>query len=143
VEDASRLPSGIRDRTTLAGDITNPILTTESAQTVRRFGELSRRGSAFPSPITNAGRKVRPFIYRVLETQILQTRHEVLILYSFDHQVRRIRLNPSHPAREKPSWSVSASGLFSDQPQTCPSVVDVVVSLDQEKPSLSCIVVPT
>src|SRR3954468_17851578 len=44
VENASRLPSGIRDRTTLAGDITSPILTAESAQTVRRFGELSRRG---------------------------------------------------------------------------------------------------
>jgi len=96
----------------LAGDITNPILTAESAQTVRRFGELSRRGIGFPDPNNQCWPEGPPFIYRVLETQILQTQDEVLILYSFDHQVRRIRLNQKHPARVKPSWYGDSVGHF-------------------------------
>ena len=112
VENASRLPSGIRDRTTLAGDITNPILTPESAQTVSRFGEMSRRGIGFPDPNNQCWPEGPPFIYRVLETQILQTQNEILILYSFDHQIRRIRLNQNHPARVFPSWYGDSVGHF-------------------------------
>lgn len=112
VENASHLPSGIRDRTTLVGDITNPILTPESAQTVRRFGEISHRGIGFPDPNNQCWPEGPPYIYRVLETQILQQGNEILILYSFDHQYRRIRLNQNHPARLTPSWYGDSVGHF-------------------------------
>lgn len=50
VENASRLPSGERDRTMLVGDYTNPILTPDTAQIVKRFGEITRSGIGFPDP---------------------------------------------------------------------------------------------
>jgi len=112
VENASRLPSGARDRTILAGDYTNPILTPSAAQIVKRFGEISRSGIGFPDPNNQCWPEGPPFIYRVLETHIIQQRDEIVILYTFDHQLRRIRLNQSHPARVTPSWYGDSVGRF-------------------------------
>src|ERR1051326_1544474 len=50
VENVSRLPSGIRDRTTLVGDAANPILTPRATEVVKRFGEISSSGAGFPDP---------------------------------------------------------------------------------------------
>src|SRR5262245_55779561 len=49
-ENASRLPSGARNRTMLVGDVTNPILTPKAAEIVKSFGEISRAGQGFPDP---------------------------------------------------------------------------------------------
>src|SRR5256885_7604620 len=112
VENASRLPSGVRDRTMLVGDITNPILTPRTAQIVKRFGEISRSGIGFPDPNNQCWPEGPPYIFRVLETQIVQQQHQILIFYTFDHQVRRIRLNQAHPARVTPSWYGDSVGHF-------------------------------
>jgi hypothetical protein len=112
VENASRLPSGARDRTTLVGDTTNPILTPQTAQIVKRFGEMSRRGIGFPDPNNQCWPEGPPYIFRVLETQIVQQRDEILILYTFDHQVRRIGLNQAHPSHVIPSWYGDSVGHF-------------------------------
>ena len=112
VENASRLPSGARDRTMLVGDDTNPILTSGAAQIVRRFGEISRSGVGFPDPNNQCWPEGPPYIFRVLVTQIAQQRDEILILYTFDHQVRRIDLNRSHPAQITPSWYGDSVGHF-------------------------------
>jgi hypothetical protein len=112
VENASRLPSGARDRTTLVGDITNPILTPRSAEIVKRFGEISRSGVGFPDPNNQCWPEGPPFIYRVLETQVVQSRDQIVILYTFDHQARHIRLNQSHPQRVTPSWYGDSVGHF-------------------------------
>src|SRR5262245_17468875 len=50
VENASRLPSGARNRTMLVGDVTNPILTPKAAEIVKHFGEFARAGQGFPDP---------------------------------------------------------------------------------------------
>ncbi len=42
----------------------------------------------------------------------MQQRDEILILYTFDHQIRRIRLNQPHPARVAPSWYGDSVGHF-------------------------------
>ena len=112
VENASRLPSGGRDRTTLVGDHTNPILTPEAAETVKRFGEISRRGIGFPDPNNQCWPEGPPYIFRVLETKIVQQPDKILILYSFDHQVRHIFLNQSHPMSVTPSWHGDSVGHF-------------------------------
>ncbi|HMI96931.1 MAG TPA: hypothetical protein VK479_10505, partial [Micropepsaceae bacterium] len=112
VENASRLPSGARDRTMLVGDTTNPILTPGAAQVVKRFGEISRSGKGFPDPNNQCWPEGPPYIYRVLETQIVQQRDRILIFYTFDHQVRRIRLNDAHPLRVTPSWYGDSVGHF-------------------------------
>jgi hypothetical protein len=112
VENASRLPSGARDRTTLIGDTANPILTADTAQIVKQFGEMSRRGMGFPDPNNQCWPEGPPYIFRVLETQIVQQRHQILIFYTFDHQVRHIRLNKAHPAHVTPSWYGDSVGHF-------------------------------
>ena len=112
VENISRLPSGIRDRTTLVGDTTNPILTPEAARAVQRFGEMSRRGIGAPDPNNQCWPEGPPYIYRVLVNQIIQSRDEIRILYTFDHQIRRIRLNQAHPAYVTPSWYGDSVGHF-------------------------------
>jgi hypothetical protein len=112
VENASRLPSGARDRTTLVGDTTNPILTPTTAQIVKRFGEISRSGIGFPDPNNQCWPEGPPYIFRVLETQIVQQQDQILIFYAFDHQVRHIRLNKVHPVHVTPSWYGDSVGHF-------------------------------
>jgi hypothetical protein len=114
VENASRLPSGVRDRNTLVGDVTNPILTPRAAEIVKQFGVISRSGVGFPDPNNQCWPEAPPYIFRVLETQILQLRDEIVILYSFDHQARHIRLNQPHPAQVTPSWYGDSIGHFED-----------------------------
>jgi hypothetical protein len=112
VENMSRLPSGQRDRTTLIGDDANPILTPDAARIVKQFGEMSRRGIGFPDPNNQCWPEGPPYIFRVLTTQILQQRDQTLIFYTFDHQVRHIRLNQTHPAHIIPSWYGDSIGHF-------------------------------
>ena len=112
VENSSRLPSGARDRTMLVGDVTNPILTPNAAQIVKRFGEISRSGIGFPDPNNQCWPEGPPYIFRVLETQVIQQRDQILILYKHDHQLRRIHLNRSHAACVTPSWYGDSVGHF-------------------------------
>lgn len=112
VENGQRLPSGQRDRTTLVGDVRNPILTPRAAEIVTRFGEISRSGVGFPDPNNQCWPEGPPYIFRVLETQIVQQRDQIVILYTFDHQVRHIYLNKAHPALITPSWYGDSIGHF-------------------------------
>ena len=112
VENASRLPSGARDRRMLVGDHTSPILRPQAAQTVKRFGEISRSGKAFPDPQTQCWPQSPPYILRAQATQIIQQRHQILVLYEQDHQYRRIVLNERHPSRVTPSWYGHSIGHF-------------------------------
>jgi len=112
VENTSRLPSGRLDSTTLIGDYGNPILNPEAAETVKRFGEISRSGKGFPDPNNQCWPEGPPYIYRVLVNQIIQQRDQIIILYSFDHQFRRISLNKGHPTRITPSWYGDSVGHF-------------------------------
>jgi len=112
VENATRLPSGARDRRMLVGDHTSPILRPAAAQTVKRFGEISRSGKAFPDPQTQCWPQSPPYILRVQATQIIQQRHQILILYEQDHQYRRIVLNEAHPSQVRPSWYGHSIGHF-------------------------------
>ena len=112
VENATRLPSGARDRRMLVGDHTSPILRPEAAQTVKRFGEISRSGKAFPDPQTQCWPQSPPYILRAQATQIIQQRHQILILYETDHQFRRIMLDERHPRHVTPSWYGHSVGHF-------------------------------
>jgi hypothetical protein len=112
VENITRLPSGARDRTMLVGDDANPILKAAAAEAVRRFGAISRSGRGVPDPNNQCWPEGPPYVYRVLETQIIQRPKEILILYVFDHQVRRVRLDSAHPARVTPSWYGDSVGHF-------------------------------
>jgi hypothetical protein len=44
--------------------------------------------------------------------QMLQQPHQITILYSQDHEVRRVRMNQPHPAQVTPSWYGDSVGHY-------------------------------
>jgi hypothetical protein len=90
----------------------NRMLKPEAAELVRKRFEATRAGKPLPTPSSSCWPMVAPYIYRVQEMQLLQSKDEVLILYMQDHEVRRVRLNGTHPARVTPSWHGDSVGHY-------------------------------
>jgi hypothetical protein len=109
--DRLRLPSGERTRNSQVGDYTNPILKPETAAAVKRFGELAQTVGASDAE-TECWPESPPYLFRIQETQILQERDRILIVYSYSNQIRRIRLNQKHPEHVTPSWMGDSVGHF-------------------------------
>jgi hypothetical protein len=96
----------------LVGDYTNPILQPWAAEVVRKFGELSLAGVGFPSPRNQCWPGGVPFVFTSGAIQILQQPDKIAILYNYDHQVRYVRLNQSHPERTTPAWYGDSVGHY-------------------------------
>jgi hypothetical protein len=107
-----RLPNGNADTTKLVGDYTSPILKPEAAEIVRKHGEISRMGAAYPTPANECWPQPVPYILWNPGIQILQDPHQVTILYNRDHEVRHVRMNAQHPARMTPSWYGDSVGHY-------------------------------
>jgi|SRR5215471_3556766 len=104
VVNLSRMPDGTSNIGQLVGDYRNPILKPETADIVRKKGEISKSGSTYP----DASNQCRPYnppfnLAMQLEMEMLQKKGGITIIYGQDDQVRRIRLNASHPAKVTPS----------------------------------------
>ena len=124
--DAERLPSGpapltnlkrLKDGTidigALVGDYNNPILKPAAAEVVRKKGEYSLTGDPFPDPSNHCAPYSPPYLYsRQLGLQMVQGKDEVTILYNQDDQVRRVRLNVSHPKHVAPSAMGDSIGHY-------------------------------
>src|SRR3984893_2740120 len=108
----SRRPNGTGDILKLAGDYTNPILKPEAAEVVKRHGELGLKGIGDPNPRNQCWPGGVPFVFTNGPTQLLQQPDKVTILYGYDHQVRHVRLNQSHPAQVTPSWYGDSVGRY-------------------------------
>jgi len=106
-----RLPSGQRARNSQMGDYTNPILRPETAAAVKHFGELAQTVGVSDAE-TECWPESPPYMFRIQETQIIQQPDRVLIIYSYSNQIRRIRLNQSHPDHVTPSWAGDSVGHF-------------------------------
>ena len=106
-----RLPSGERARNSQLGDYTSPILKPQAAEVVKHFGELAQT-SGVSDAETECWPESPPHIFRIQETQIIQQRDRILIIYSYSNQIRRIRLNESHPEHVSPSWAGDSVGHF-------------------------------
>src|SRR5437763_16473813 len=92
--------SRFADTVERVGDYTNPILTPQSAEIVKRRGEAQLAGINFHDPRNQCRPKPPPFILGLeFDVQILQQKHQVSILYVYGHQIRRVRLNATHPAQ--------------------------------------------
>ncbi len=99
-----RLPDGTGDAGQLVGDYRNPILKPEAAEIVKKKGEISSSGEAYPDPSNHCAPYAPPFTYAMqLGMQILPRKGAITFIYSQDDQVRRVRLNGSHPAHVTPS----------------------------------------
>src|SRR5215471_7480402 len=104
--------NGIGDLLQLVGDYTNPILKPEAADIVKKHGEISLRGIGYPTPRNQCWPGGVPFAFSSGATQLLQQPDKITLLYNYDHQVRQVRLNQSHPAQVTPSWYGDSVGRY-------------------------------
>jgi len=112
LKNLKRRANGTSDAQMLVGDYASPILKPRAAEIVKRMGEISRAGQAFPDPSNQCISMGTPYILRVNEMQMIQEPNRVLILYMQDHQVRTVRLNASHPAKVTPTWHGDSIGHY-------------------------------
>jgi len=108
----SRRDNGTGDILKLNGDYTNPILKPEAAAIVKKHAQLGLNGIGDPNPRNQCWPEGVPFVFTNGPTQLVQDKNRVLILYVYDHQVRRVRLNAKHPEHVTPTWYGDSVGHY-------------------------------
>lgn len=105
---------GITNFDQLVGDYHSPILQPWAAEVVKKFGEMSLAGTTFPDPSNQCWPFPMPFIYMLWTIQMMQQPDRITILYggAYHNEVRRVRLNESHPSPMKPSWYGDSVGHY-------------------------------
>jgi len=105
--------NGASNLSQLVGDYTDPLLKPPAAQVLKRLGEISMKGIAFPQPSNQCLPYPPPYISsNNQEIQLLQENSRVTILTMFDHQFRHVRLNSRHPANVTPGWYGDSIGHY-------------------------------
>src|SRR5712671_6502226 len=112
VRNLGRTPSGQSNFNQLIGDPTSPILQPWAAEIVKKLGEISLAGKAFPDPDNQCLLNPVPYIFWNFEIQLLQQPDKVTILYPHDQDHRQVRLNQPHPARVTPSIHGDSVGHY-------------------------------
>jgi hypothetical protein len=103
---------GISDYDQLVGDYKSPILQPWAAEVVKKFGEISRAGITYANPSNQCWPFPMPFIYKQFLVEMIQRPDEITMVYGGDHEVRRVRLNASHPSPLTPSWYGDSVGHY-------------------------------
>ncbi len=104
--------NGRRDIYAYVGDYTNPILKPEAAAIVKKFGDTSLSGVPYPSPRNQCWPEGVPGIFSEDAMQLVQQRDRITIIYPYDHQIRRVRMNEPHAAPLTPSWYGDSIGSY-------------------------------
>jgi hypothetical protein len=112
VLNKSRRPDGGNNPRVMVGDYSNPILKLQTAEIVKRHGEISLSGSVYPTPSTLCWPSGVPYIFFQVGVQILQQPDRITMVYLRDHEVRRVALNQPHAARMQPSWYGDSVGHY-------------------------------
>jgi hypothetical protein len=112
VRNKSRLPSGAGNFDQLVGDYTNPILKPEAAEVVKKRGEISLSGRAFPDPDNQCLQNPVPYIFWNFDIQLLQQADKITIIYEHDDDSRQVRMNQPHPAKVVPSVHGDSVGHY-------------------------------
>jgi hypothetical protein len=102
----------VSDTAQLVGDYTNPILRLNAADVVKKLGEISLAGVAYPTPANQCWPGGVPFVFWNFGMQMLQQPDKITIFYSFDHEFRQVRMNQPHLARVTPSWNGDSVGYY-------------------------------
>ncbi len=108
----SRTPKGVSIQTQLVGDYHNPILKPGASETVRKMGEQSKSHFGFHNPRNQCWPNGLPFVLSSNGLQIFDRGDHLTMIYRVDHQVRRVRMNASHPANVTPSWYGDSVGHY-------------------------------
>src|SRR3984957_19524960 len=114
IVNKSRLPSGVGNASRFVGDYNSPILKPQAAEVVRRHGEISLAGGAYPTPSNQCWPSGVPYIFFQHGLQMLQLPGRVVLLYLRNHEFRVVRLNQPHPAELTPSWYGDSVGHYED-----------------------------
>lgn len=93
VRNKSRLRSGASNPDQLVGDYSNPILRPEAAAVVKKLGEISLSGRAFPDPDSQCLQNPVPYIFWNFFVRLLQLPDKVVLVYQHDDDFRQVRLN--------------------------------------------------
>ena len=107
-ENAPLVSSAIR----LVGDYTNPILKPAAADVVKKHAEMSLAGLGYPSPRNQCWPEGVPFIFTNSAVQLLQQPDKITMIYDENHEIRRVRMNASHPTQVTPSWYGDSVGHY-------------------------------
>ncbi len=95
---------GVSDGYQSVGDYTNPILKPQAAEIVKKHGEIELTGVAYPTPTNQCWPEGVPHIFMNVGMQMLQQPDKITMLYSYDHQVRHVRMNRPHPPQVTPTF---------------------------------------
>ena len=112
VTNRSRLPNGRSNFSQLVGDYTNPILKPQAAEVVKKLGEISVAGIAFPNPQNQCWPQPVPYIFWNMGMQLLQRPNHITMVCAFGDEVRHVRMNEPHPPHVTPSWYGNSVGRF-------------------------------
>jgi hypothetical protein len=113
IEGQAPSREGVSDYDQLVGDYQNPILQPWAAEIVKKFGAKSLAGITFPNPSNQCWPMPMPFTFKNFVVQVLQEKDMVTLLYANpQHDVRRIRLNSSHPKPLTPMWYGDSVGHY-------------------------------
>jgi hypothetical protein len=105
--------NGAADIYQLVGDYKTPILRPQAAEAVKKQGEIESSAGPAPTPSNQCWPGGVPFVFSSnIGMQMLQQRDEITILYTNDHEVRRVRMNQPHPAQVTPSWYGDSVGHY-------------------------------
>jgi hypothetical protein len=104
--------NGVSNYDQLVGDYTNAILQPWAAEVVKKYGEISLAGVTYPNPSNQCWPEPPPFIFKHVGMQLFQRPDRITILYSGDHDIRRVRMNQPHPAQVTPSWFGDSVGHY-------------------------------
>jgi hypothetical protein len=112
LKNRSRRGDGVSNVLQLVGDYANPILKPETAETVKKFGEMSLNHFGFHNPRNQCWPNGVPFVLSSNGMQMFQQPDKITIIYQTDHQVRRVRMNAQHPAQVTPSYFGDSVGHY-------------------------------
>src|SRR5437868_5306648 len=101
LRNLSRRPDGTANAGQLVGDYHNPILTPEAAAVVKQKGELAIAGKGFPNAQDQCRTMAPPFALAMqLGLSMLQAKNgDITIMYDQNANVRRVRMNATHPGK--------------------------------------------
>src|SRR6202043_3181175 len=79
---------------------------------VKKRGEISSSGRAFPDPDNQCLQQPIPYVFCNFEIGIFQQPDRITILYHHDHQFRQVCMNQPHPAQVTPSSHGDSDGYY-------------------------------
>jgi hypothetical protein len=112
VLNKSRRRDGVANFGQLVGDYSNPILKPHAAEIVKKHGEISLAGKGYPTPSNQCWPGGVPYVFWDFLMEMFQTPDQITMIYRHGNEVRRVRMNASHPSAVTPSWYGDSVGHY-------------------------------